>query len=397
MALGDIYQKASLVQIPSGYKAADAELYSVVPNTTAGDFTVSVDADATRVNKDGLVESVAANQARLDYNPTNPQDPTLLLEPQRTNYATNNSSMDTYGTVGGSSPSPTLTADYTTAPDGSNTATRLQATVTGSNYSLIQFPSTPNGNGTYYISVYAKSNTGSNQTISFFGNSSSTNAHTVTTEWTRIIVEATRGSGLTKYAYLGTWASQHGSDASIDISVWGAQIEVDSNYATSLIPTSGSAVTRTVDFISNSYTGLTSASGTIFIDFDTKGFDFSFSKIIALRDTVTGDSLRLEPFDNSGTKKFAFFGINGSSATPPSEDILPINNRKKIALTFENGNFKYASDGVITTGTYSGTARQYNQIGGANITGGAMHNGIIHQFMVFNEALTDAELQTLTS
>ena len=42
MALGDIYQKASLVQIPSGYKAADAELYSVVPNTTAGDFTVSV-------------------------------------------------------------------------------------------------------------------------------------------------------------------------------------------------------------------------------------------------------------------------------------------------------------------------------------------------------------------
>ena len=83
MALADIYQKATLVQIPSGYKAADAELYSVVPNTTAGDFTVSVDADATRVNKDGLVESVLANQARLDYNPTNPQDPTLLLEPSR--------------------------------------------------------------------------------------------------------------------------------------------------------------------------------------------------------------------------------------------------------------------------------------------------------------------------
>ncbi len=88
MALADIYQKATLVQIPSGYKAADAELYSVVPNTTAGDFTVSVDADATRVNKDGLVESVLANQARLDYNPTNPQDPTLLLEPQRTNDTT---------------------------------------------------------------------------------------------------------------------------------------------------------------------------------------------------------------------------------------------------------------------------------------------------------------------
>ena len=76
MALADIYQKPRLVQIPSGYKAADDKLYSVVPSNGTGDFTVDSDADATRVNKDGLIESVVADQARFDYNPTNPQDPT---------------------------------------------------------------------------------------------------------------------------------------------------------------------------------------------------------------------------------------------------------------------------------------------------------------------------------
>jgi hypothetical protein len=33
-----IYDKASLIQIPSGYRAG--ELYSVIPNSGAGDFTV---------------------------------------------------------------------------------------------------------------------------------------------------------------------------------------------------------------------------------------------------------------------------------------------------------------------------------------------------------------------
>jgi hypothetical protein len=209
------------------------------------------------------------------------------------------------------------------------------------------------------------------------------------------------------HASLNISFSPRSTDGDIDSSdtsnssyayVWGAQVE-EGSYVTSYIPTNGEVggVTRTVEYVSNSYTGLTNTNGTIFIDFDTKGFDFSFSKIIALRDTVTGESLRLEGFENGGVKKIAFFGINGAASTPFNADTLPVNTRKKIALTFKDGNFKYASDGVITTGTYSGTARRYNQIGGANITGGVMHNGIIHQLMVFDEVLSDTELISLTT
>ena len=74
-----------LAMIPSGYNAADAKLYSILPSDGSGDFTVSVDADATRVNKDGLIKGVALNQARLTYDPLNPECPSLLLEPTVTN------------------------------------------------------------------------------------------------------------------------------------------------------------------------------------------------------------------------------------------------------------------------------------------------------------------------
>ena len=399
MAIADIYQKATLVQIPSGYKAADAELYSVVPNTTAGDFTVSVDAYATRVNKDGLIESVAANQARLNYDPANPQDPHLLLEPSRTNYATNNSSMDTYGTVGGSSPSPTLTADYTTAPDGSNTATRFQATVTGSNYSLIQFPSTALGDGTYYISVYAKSNTGSNQTISFYGNSSPTNAHTVTPEWTRIIVEATRGSGITKYAYLGTWASQHGSDASIDISVWGAQIEVDSSYATSLIPTVGSAVTRIADRCTGGGNDalFNDSEGVLFADLEALGEGTTVRKI-SLSNGGT-DFVNFNFNATSGRVDFEF-GSTSNSFYIVNSTGHTLTDRNKIAIKYKSGDTDCYINGTRVTGsngtfTLSGLDRLNAE--GRATNGTQNMYAKIYQLMVFNEALTDAELTTLTT
>lgn len=400
MALADIYQKASLVQIPSGYKAADAELYSVVPNTTAGDFTVSVDADATRVNKDGLIETTVANQARLNYDPANPQDPHLLLEPSRTNYATNNSSMDTYGTVGGSSPSPTLTADYTTAPDGSNTATRFQATVTGSNYSLIQFPSTALGDGTYYISVYAKSNTGSNQTISFYGNSSPTNAHTVTPEWTRIIVEATRGSGITKYAYLGTWASQHGSDASIDISVWGAQIEVDSSYATSLIPTSTSAVTRTEDFCyiaSGLGNVLNTSEGTLFVDVEVPRVSTSgsYERISLTDQTSATDRILIDNF--GGNWRALTLSSAGTEAVTVRS--TQANTRIKIAFAYSSSQIRVSYDGNDATTTsisYTPTTT-LESFKFSNKDGGNKWQGKIHQAMYFDTALTNAELKTLTS
>jgi hypothetical protein len=72
---------ASLIVTPNGYKAGT--LYSVIPNTTLGDLSVTRATTATRVNSSGLIESVASNVPRLDY--TNGSCPSVLVEPQRTN------------------------------------------------------------------------------------------------------------------------------------------------------------------------------------------------------------------------------------------------------------------------------------------------------------------------
>ena len=50
-----MYDKASLALIPSGYR--DGELYSVLPANGNGDFDFSSGSAATRVNKDGLIET----------------------------------------------------------------------------------------------------------------------------------------------------------------------------------------------------------------------------------------------------------------------------------------------------------------------------------------------------
>ena len=83
MSLAEIHKKAKLVLIPSGAKAT--KLYSVLPSNGDGDFTTTSDTDATRVNKDGLIQDIAVNVPRLDYDPSNPQNPHLLLEPESTN------------------------------------------------------------------------------------------------------------------------------------------------------------------------------------------------------------------------------------------------------------------------------------------------------------------------
>mgnify|MGYP000132494612 CR=1 FL=1 len=59
------YDNASLVQIPSGYKAGT--LYSVLPANGDGDFDFTRASIATRVNSEGLIETVASGVPRLDY------------------------------------------------------------------------------------------------------------------------------------------------------------------------------------------------------------------------------------------------------------------------------------------------------------------------------------------
>ena len=79
----------SLLNIPYLYKAGT--LYSQIPESGAGDFTVSrtttVANRSTRINKDGLIELVNDNVPRLDYPLGGAVNgcPALLVEPSAQN------------------------------------------------------------------------------------------------------------------------------------------------------------------------------------------------------------------------------------------------------------------------------------------------------------------------
>ena len=76
----------SLFMIPSA--VSSGKVHSVFPNSTDADFDFARSSTASRVNSDGLIETVASGQARLNYEIEGGlvnTKPSLLLEPQSTN------------------------------------------------------------------------------------------------------------------------------------------------------------------------------------------------------------------------------------------------------------------------------------------------------------------------
>ena len=358
-------------------------------------LTVRRTSEATRINKDGLIEQVSPELPRQDWEGSN--CPSLLMEPERTNYATNNTSMETYNIVGGSNPSPTLTGNYTMAPDGTLTATRLKVSVTGTNYSLIGFPTTSSdgsGGGYYVASVYVKSNTGSSQEIAFYGQSSAPNERTVTTEWTRLQFTGQR-SGNTKYAYLGTI---NATDDDIDISVWGAQIELVNSYPSSLIYTEGSPVTRTKDYTvgwSGSWINDADLSeGSFFVD--ATHFKRPLNGYCQITLSNGGGSYIRNIYEDGRVRTTAWYGVAQFDYFDTGADQ---DQRNKILLTFKENEFKlYRAGQLITTDTSGVVPTGLSRLDLANQSGtDRFFEGKIHDIRVFDYVLSEEEAIALTT
>ena len=388
MALSDIYQKAKLVLIPSGYKASTAKLYSVVPNNGSGDFTVSADADATRVNKNGLIEAVAANQARLNYDPSNPQDPTLLLEPTRTQlagYPTAITSANGYALANG-----TLTANDSTAPDGSLTASTFKATSANGELQKVK---TGSSGVEYTVSVYVKRKTGTG-TVYLRAVENANTAVAVTNEWTRVSATVTSTSTDVRF---GMALATSGDE----IYVWGFQVEVGS-YPTSFIPNAdNSEITRTADSckLENFANAPTDYPFTVFWegrvdDISTNQNPFSILD--------ASSSVKYLSFSFANTGFFQVLRRNVDYDIDSETFSISVGDVLKIAIAFtSNTTYKCYINGSLERNETSGLDVDFDfndiLIGQLRVVPDTGTRNQASQFMIFNEALTDSELQTLTS
>lgn len=127
-------------------------------------ITFSRASAATRVNASGLVESVAANTPRFDYDPITLAARGILIEEQRTNLLTY--SQDFTNAAWTQASSITVTPNTHVAPDGTQTATTISDAVAFFS-SLARSFSVSNDSASYTVSVYVRKTSGG--TSSTFG------------------------------------------------------------------------------------------------------------------------------------------------------------------------------------------------------------------------------------
>ena len=353
------------------------------------DFTRA--SSATRVNKQGLIETVPSGKPRIDF--TDNTDGHLLLEPSRTNQFTYSESLNSGWVTGGATM--TLTASQFVSPDGSQNASRLQIPSSGSASVFAQLESHSSGTQ-YTISMYAKSNTGTNQSFRLYGDYGASgnisSDFTATNEWQRFTYTFTASASGSR----GTGIYNTLNEAA-DLQIYGIQFESGS-YATSYIPTEGSSVTRvaeTANGAGNS-TVFNDGEGVLYAEFSGVSSDLS-SKRITLND---GSSSNRVSIGIHSVSSQLFYFVSGGGSVPFTQAITISNTEQfnKIAIKYKSGDTALWVNGVeVDTKTNTFTISGLNELALTDGGGSNVFYGKVKDLKVYNTALTDTELQNLTS
>ena len=408
-----LYDKASVALIPSGTKAS--KLYSVLPANGDGDFTHSRGSTATRVNKDGLIESVATNVPRLDYPLTNGvvgDCPHLLLEPSRINLSEYSESFNNWGN--GSS---YINANQAISPDGNLTADQLLKTAA---FQQVSESATTVSGSTYSFSIFVKENTLDRITLRIAGSSNDvrkcldlddlsisdaggnqtgfveTKVERYPNQWYKYTVSATVDSTSTA---LNIYAGKANVSESGNVYIWGSQFELG-GYSTSYIPNllTGST-SRSADACNNSGTSadINSEEGVLFLEFAALSNDLS-ERRISISNSTTSNVVRIG--FTSVSNRILGVIFNGSNQAILTTQSYTITDFHKVALKYKQNDFALWVDGTEVSTDSSGTtfaADLLSELAFDDGGGGNLFYGKVKQALVFNEALSDSELTTLTS
>ena len=326
-----------------------------------------------------------------------------MLEPSRTNLFTYSEELDNAAwakrSSGGGSV-PIVTADVATSPDGTTNADRVVFDAAGGtslDQSFIRQSVSVTSGVNYIISFYLKSNTASSQQILFVRDSAISAAITVTTSWTRFNLSFTATSTAT--TNWGLFLNGNTS-ASADLLVYGAQLEIGS-YATSYIPTSGSAVTRVADICNNGANEqvINSTEGVLYAEISALANGGVGDRYISLGSGSSQNTIQLL-FHNTANRVNFRLTKAGSLEVNISDFTFLQTDDLKIACKFKENDFALWINGVKRAVDTSGETFSVNTLQEIQFdsgTGASNFYGKCKDLRVYNEALTDAELQALTS
>ena len=416
----------SLLIVPARFKSG--KLYSQIPTSGAGDFTVTRATTATRVNASGLIESVASGIPRLDYFASGGTVgcPALLVEPAATNLVPNGvgfnaaTGVQTSGVT--DSPAVAISGTLATKNEASGTIRYANQTfsatalASGTTYSVSRFFKY---NGVAFTTSLQRNDAlqwgsvGWQQDIVLSAASGVTlGASTLCTGsienfgngWYRVNVRVTTGAtigGSATVQALSLLPAALSTGQGFLIAC--PQLETGS-VATSYIPTTTAAVTRNDDVVSVSG----AVSGSIG---QTEGSIYAEVNIQKLLGTTqraiidigqSGNRLFLG-YGNGITNQIRFLLQTSGGGLVDFQSAATTTGIIRIAVGYKNNDSAMYVNGVsvspISNGSFTATLTSLTQLSiGSSFNVGETHflNDKIVEISLFNTRLSNTALQNMT-
>jgi len=355
------------------------------------DFTFTRSSSATRVNEQGLIETVANDVPRIDY--TNGVGE-FLLEPASTNLARYSEDF-TQGIWNKYSNETSATLDNTeTNPYGELGSYKITS-ISGLGRLGINLGVTPSTD--YTFSFYVKNIDASNVRL-LLTNVTGTSSIDYTNDinqngWSRIEFSFTSSSGT-------TCAIQVVRDLPVgeSIYIWGAQAEA-LPYATSYIPTNADTVTRAGELCVDATPTINSEEGTLYIQASAL-VNGGENRYISLSD---GTSLnRVQLLFSSATNRLSVGGKVGdvNFNTLDYNSFVQTDNHK-IAFKYSSDGVKLFVDGVERASNTDNVSFPIGTLTDLDLSlwnsSTAPLYGRTKDLKIYTEALTDEQLTQLTT
>jgi len=418
----------SLLIVPARFKSG--KLYSQLPTSGAGDFTVTRATNATRVNASGLIESVASGIPRLDY-PIGGGCPALLVEPSGSNLVVQSQNWLASGwrsdatanvttvsaTTGTLDPLGTYTANAISPTSGSTSHLKVGSDsaisfTSGTVYTASAFFKQGVGNAGRYIQIAWPATRFAANTFANFdlelGTVALVTGSTVTAGienygngWYRCrctntcISTGTGANGISIALIETSGATRLPTFTGTTTDVlygWGAQTETGS-VATSYIPTTTASATRNADVValSGAVSGcIGQTEGTIYAEVDFKQSP-NARRVFGVSDGTATNRLAISISLNT-------FRIVKDASTALLPTAIISNGMHKMAVAYNASEIVFYFDGVqVGTSATSGSGTYFQINVGSTETNTAFYGGPIRSAAIYTTKLTNAELAALTT
>jgi hypothetical protein len=412
-----------------GYGASLALDFTSGNQTLDSRVTFTRSTTATRTNSSGLIESVAINGPRFDYNPTTLAPLGLLIEEQRTNLSLRSQELDNAAWTKTAS---TITANATTAPDGTTTADKLVEDSSLATHSIIEAAVITYTSGVAYsFSFFIKkaerqtvqilmhpnpfpgtlaqrtaifnSNTGAFVSVGSAYTGSSVTAFL--SDWYRVSVTSTADATTTGNFTISLCSDDAGTtlytgNGTSGLFLWGAQLEAGA-FATSYIPTVASQVTRTADVATMTGTNFSSwynaTEGTLYGEFSRNtATNSGQGRVFSISDGSNSNAI--EVYQTGGSNPAAQITTGGVGQALWTPSGFTVGALIKEALAFATNSSQASFNGSAETQDTSCTVPVVNQARIGNRQDGLRAlNGTISRIAFYPRRLANSELQAITS